>query len=87
MKVLIRRNEEMVEKLRAEIASLSGTELPDFIGQDLRLLVNGRIQVAPARINRMVNTALEKANNEDVVSYQRAETAYYRPRIESRTTR
>ncbi|TFH06881.1 MAG: phosphoenolpyruvate synthase, partial [Candidatus Atribacteria bacterium] len=38
VKVLIRRNEEMVEKLRAEIASLSGTELLDFIAQDQRHL-------------------------------------------------
>jgi hypothetical protein len=61
--------------------------LPDFTGEDLRILVNGRIQVAPARINRMVNAALEQAAAEDVLSHSRAETAYYRPRIESRTTR
>jgi hypothetical protein len=82
---------DSTQDIKLSLVTLEGSEwledIPPFTEEELHILVNGRIQVSPARINRMMMTALEKAMGNDVFSFERAETAYYRPRIESRVTR
>jgi Ni2+-binding GTPase involved in maturation of urease and hydrogenase len=79
------------QELKLSLVALSGQDwqagMPGFSGETLRILVNGRIQAAPAYINRLVGDALETAAAQGVRSYERAETAYYRPRIASRIPR
>lgn len=58
--------------------------LDGVAASELKLLVNGRVQTAPAHLNRMIVAALEEMAGRTEVSYQRAETAYFRPRIMQR---
>ena len=48
---------------------------------EVKMLVNGRIQAAPAKLNRMVAAALEVMASQPAVLYEREENAYFRPRI------
>ncbi len=47
----------------------------------VKMLVNGRIQAAPAKLNRMVAAALEGMARQPAVLFEREENAYFRPRI------
>jgi Ni2+-binding GTPase involved in maturation of urease and hydrogenase len=50
----------------------------------VNMIVNGRVQTSPARLNRMVAAALEAMAATREVIYEREETAYFRPRITRR---
>lgn len=47
----------------------------------VEMLVNGRIQAAPAKLNRMITAALDKMTGETGVIFEREANAYFRPRI------
>jgi Ni2+-binding GTPase involved in maturation of urease and hydrogenase len=47
----------------------------------IEMLVNGRIQAAPAKLNRMIAAALDMMAKQPAVLFEREENAYFRPRI------
>ncbi|HET60285.1 MAG TPA: hypothetical protein ENN32_07955 [Chloroflexi bacterium] len=55
--------------------------LPDHLGQSVDLILNGRVQCAPAKLNRMVAGALDTMSRQTGTQYIREETAYFRPRV------
>ena len=56
-------------------------ELDGIATDKVDVLVNGRIQAAPAKLNRMIAAALETMAKQPAVQYGREENAYFRPRI------
>lgn len=57
------------------------TRLPPQLSQQVTLIVNGRMECAPAKINRMVRDALDSAAVQTGVIYTREASAYFRPRV------
>jgi Ni2+-binding GTPase involved in maturation of urease and hydrogenase len=57
------------------------SQLDGAVTGKVEMLVNGRIQAAPAKLNRMVASALEVMAKQPSVLYEREENAYFRPRI------
>ena len=55
--------------------------LPEYFGGEVKLLLNGRVQCAPAKLNRLVAGALETMRGQTGTQYTREETAYFRPRV------
>ena len=47
----------------------------------VEMLINGRIQAAPAKLNRMIAAALDEMAKQPGVFYEREENVYFRPRI------
>ena len=56
-------------------------QLNGFTAGKVEMLVNGRIQAAPAKLNRMIAAALDTMANRTGIQYERQENAYFRPRI------
>lgn len=50
----------------------------------VEILVNGRVQIAPANLNRMIATALDEMALVSSALYQRNGTAFFQPRIMQR---
>jgi hypothetical protein len=55
--------------------------LPEYFGGEVTMILNGRVQCAPAKLNRMVAGALEIMQKQTSTVYMREETAYFRPRV------
>ena len=60
---------------------LPEVKIPELEGGQIQLLINGRIQTAPARINRLIQTAIDDCSQQNGVSFTRSESAYFRPKI------
>lgn len=58
-----------------------GSSLPEQLGNNVQVVVNGRVLCAPAKLNRMVAGALETMRRQTGAAYEREETAYFRPRV------
>jgi Ni2+-binding GTPase involved in maturation of urease and hydrogenase len=54
---------------------------PEQLGKEVDLILNGRVQCAPAKLNRMVAGAFETMGKQTNTAYIREETAYFRPRV------
>jgi Ni2+-binding GTPase involved in maturation of urease and hydrogenase len=57
------------------------TQLDGAASGKVEMLVNGRIQAAPAKLNRMIAAALDTMAKQPAVQYERQANAYFRPRI------
>ena len=55
--------------------------IPTSLSSQVTLIVNGRMECAPAKINRLVQGALDFAAAETDVMYTREASAYFRPRV------
>jgi Ni2+-binding GTPase involved in maturation of urease and hydrogenase len=55
--------------------------LPEQLGGEVMMILNGRVQCAPAKLNRLVAGALETMRGQTGTQYTREETAYFRPRV------
>ena len=56
-------------------------QLDGIVTGKVEMLINGRIQAAPAKLNRMITAALDEMAKQPAVLYERQENAYFRPRI------
>lgn len=56
-------------------------ELPKELSGSVSVVVNGRVECAPAKLNRIVTAALSAMKDAVDVTYQRAASAYFRPRV------
>ena len=56
--------------------------IPEMAGTQIQLLINGRIQTAPARINRLIQSAIDECCQQEEVSFTRSESVYFRPKIQ-----
>lgn len=55
--------------------------IPNSLGNSIKIIVNGRLECAPAKINRLVRDALDTAAQASGVIYTREASAYFRPRV------
>lgn len=55
--------------------------IPEVLGKQVKMIVNGRMECAPAKINRLVAEALDAAAQETGVMYTREASVYFRPRV------
>ena len=55
--------------------------VPSELNKQVKLIVNGRLECAPAKINRLVQEALDTAAQQTGVMYTREASAYFRPRV------
>jgi hypothetical protein len=55
--------------------------IPDVLSKQVKLIVNGRMECAPAKINRLIRDALDATAQETGVMYTREASVYFRPRV------
>ncbi len=55
--------------------------LPVGLGDTVEIIVNGRVECAPAKLNRLVAGALAEMRESVRAEVERKESAYFRPRV------
>jgi len=54
---------------------------PQGLGNEVEVIVNGRVECAPAKLNRLVAGALADMREVVRATYERKESVYFRPRV------